>query len=521
MTDSIPLTGLTSTWRVPDTYIELVFGEGPSSGGQGEREVLFVLPKLSSGTYTANTIYRVNSASEVVAGAGAKSAASRAIAYFMRCNKSAKINVLCYPETTGGTPVKAVTTDSLAGTATAPGALICSIGRRTATVTFYKDETAETVMGRMRSALSSISDIPVAISGSTTSCTFTASQFGIRGGTVSYKPIRIRWNTPGMGLTVTAAGDLGATTPGADGTTTEADQIETALAANVNVAGKYYIVTDFGVAAGLEVIKTWLAGEATPLTGHRAVAVCAYVGTKANAITLANTLNYERLAIGYGAACKEDPTEICAQLAAIYQKREATDPAFNFDDYSGSDWLLNPAANPTEWISESDVNDLINGGLVPIRAKTGKTQHVFGTTTRVLDSTGTYSDYRTYERHRVSAADAWVESFQRDLNDIRTGDEITGGAKTMVHPLLANGKPDPNAKIGRGVVTTFTLEGTCKHAIRNGVAAGLLQRPDDSIESLAIVRSTDNTGRITIAVSAYTIDLLHQLAVRVAESTAG
>lgn len=521
MVDSIPITGLTDSWRVPCTLIEAAFGEGPSSAGMGVREALFVGPMLPTGTYTPNTVYEVQSEADVVAGAGAKSDLRRAVAMYLRANKNGKVNVLPFAETTGGSPAKAVTTATLSGTANASGQLICSCGRRSVTVAFDSGDAAADIMALMCSGLSAIEDLPFAVSGSSGACTATAAHYGIRGGTATYKPIRIRWNTPGAGLTLSGQGDLGTTTPGADGTTTEAAQLEAALAANANAVGKYYVVYDLAVAANLTAAKAWIGTEAEPLTGHRAVLISAFIGSKANAITLANGLNYERAAIGAGASVVEHPSEIAGWMAAIYQKREASDPCFNFDDYSGSDMLLTPAALSTEWWSESDINDLINGGLVPFRAKTGKVQHVFATTTRTLDATGTYADYHTYERHRVSGPDAYLDGLQADLNAARVGGSETGGAKIKDHPTLASGLPDPNAKIGRGVVTAFTLRGVVTNALDRFIASNTLQRESDTLDSLTIVRSTTNPGRILISHSIYTIDLLHQLAARAAESTAG
>lgn len=520
MSDLIPITGFTSTWRLPMVAIEAVFGEGASTAGNGVREVLFVSPMLPSGTYTANRVYPVNNEAEVIVGAGAKSALARGVGFFLRANKGAKVNVLPFPETTG-TPVKAVTTTTLAGVATGTGQLWCAVGRRKATVTFYKDDTAAEVMALMRAALSAISDIPVAISGSDGACTFTAAQFGIRGGTSTYKPIRIRWNTPGKGFTLSGTGDLGTTTPGADGTTTEAAQLETALAANANARGKYYVVYDFADSASLAVLETWLAGEVVPLVGHQVVGISAHCGAKADAITVATTRNYERLAVGACRSTKNDPVEVAANMAAIYQKREATKPCYNFDDYSASDWLIEPAEDSTEWFSDSDLNDLINGGCVPIRAKTGGTQHVFATTTRVLDSTGTYADYRAFERHRVSGVDAATEQLALRLNSVRVGDPSVGGSMIIDHPRLANGEYDPNAKVGRGVVTPFTLEGTVNLWLDDMYDQKIFQRIEESRESTSIVRSTENTGRLLIGCSVYTVDLCHQIGARVAESTSG
>ena len=522
MTDIIPVTGLTSTWRVPGDYSEVIYGAGPGSGNTGTRAVLFVGPKQASGTYTVNTVYQVNSESDVVTGAGAKSALRRMVGFFLRANKGAKVYVLPYAETNSGSPVKAVSTYGLSGTASGTGQWTLSVGRRSATITFVSGDAAADIAADMRAALTTIADLPVDISGSSGDVTMTAAQYGARGGTSTYKPIRVRSNTPGNGLTVTSPGDLGATTPGADGTTTEASLFEAALSAISGQSDKYYIVTDLGGdATAMAALKTFLGAESAPLVDHRASGISARVGTKASAISASNALNFERITVAYGTACKNDPAEVAANLAAVYQKRQDNDPTFNFDGYSQADWLIESADSSTEWIDETDTNDLINGGLTPIYAGTGKTSIVMAVTTRTLDSTGTYADYRAYEVHRVSAGDAWAAHLQSLLSKVRTGDASTGGAKIADHPRLSSGLPDPNAKLSRGVVTTFNLRPTVVKAIDDGVEFGWLQRAADSMESLNIVRSTDNTGRLLIGLNLYTIDLLHQLGVRIAESTAG
>src|SRR5262245_30622231 len=123
----IPITGVAQDYRVPGAYAEILFAQGPASAAAGVRQVVLVMPKLSAGTWTANTMYRVNNEKEAEDGAGAGSPLHRAARKFLRVNKDAKLWAVPYAETSGGTPVAATGTVTLTGTASGTGTIVVTV----------------------------------------------------------------------------------------------------------------------------------------------------------------------------------------------------------------------------------------------------------------------------------------------------------------------------------------------------------------------------------------------------------
>ena len=100
----IPITGVDANYRVPAVLAEIVFNQGPATASAPTRNVCFVMPKLSSGTWTAATPYQVKNEADVITGAGAGSPLHRAIRKFLLANKDATVWAVPVAATTGGSP---------------------------------------------------------------------------------------------------------------------------------------------------------------------------------------------------------------------------------------------------------------------------------------------------------------------------------------------------------------------------------------------------------------------------------
>ena len=79
----IPITGVAQDYRVPGAFAEILFSQGPASAASGVRGVVFVMPKISAGTWTAAVLYPVSNESDAATGAGEGSPLHRAIRKFM------------------------------------------------------------------------------------------------------------------------------------------------------------------------------------------------------------------------------------------------------------------------------------------------------------------------------------------------------------------------------------------------------------------------------------------------------
>jgi len=514
MADAIAITGLTASWRVPGVLVEVANAAGPVGGTTTDRPTVIVMPKLSSGTYTVNKLYWPSKASEVEAGAGRLSAACRAWKMAKRVNKTQKIGIICYAESSGGTPVAASTSITVSGTATGTTVWTLGIADTDTSVLISTGDLAATVAGNMRAALAA--NGVIVASGSNGSVILTYPHVGARGGTSTYKPIRLTTNTPGAGITITLPGDLGASTPGVDGTTTEASNFAAALAANSGI-WMYNIISDLGGdSTALSGLTSFLAAQALPLVGKRGTGIVAHNGSFSAASTLALARNYERLTMVGAPAYRNAPDEIAAAVGALFAKYEATDRTYPFGGYSGEDFPLTPVADSTLWPDADDCNSAILGGVMPLAVTaTRKAYIVDATTTRIKDSTGTYIDYRAYKRHRVSGADDCGDRVQYTLAMNMQGKKLASD------PVDSRGQPVYNNDVPPKVVYPRTLKKYVAKDLRDQEATGQAQDAETSVASLQVVRSTDNVERVLCSFEYRTIDHASQAGVLVSEVTPG
>lgn len=508
----IPVTGYPSDYRVPSIGMEIVFAQGDSISGSGSREILVVTPVLSGGTYVAGTLYGpIKSEAEVSAGAGPGSRGHRIFRKIAKANKGATVYVLAVAETSGGTPVQAIGNIVLSGTATSDKVWAFMVCDEEIQVFIRTGDTAAEVATNIRAIINAKGHLPVTAGGSTVTVAITYKHFGTCGGDGTYNPIRVRGVSPANGITATLA-DVGATTAGAEGSTSEAAALTTALATVTGRYFYYYAYDNFGNATAMAALRSHIVNKSLPRYGRVAYLISGYNGTAAAFTTLANGHNYERIECAVQPYSYHDPATLCGQLVASVQKVRETDPANGMINYASAEWDLLPA--PTQyWPDEDDVNDLMAAGASVVASKPGGTYLVQSLTTRSKDASGTYADFRAAESHRISVTDYCANDLKAALAP-RLGDGFRD------HPRLPDGKPDPNAKIARGVSTPFTIRPVYVDKILSWEAAGLTQRSTESLASLTVVKSPINAGRLESGFSHYARDNLSQITCRIAEASA-
>lgn len=513
MPAAIPVTGYPSDYRAPGIGIELIMAQGESISGSGSRDVVFVMPMGASGTYVANTLYGpIKSESEVATGSGNGFALHRGVRSFIARNKQATVYVLPMAATTGGSPAKATGTLTLTGTtATATFVWTFPCLDEEVSVLIVTGDTPTIIAANVAAIINAKTWLPITAVANVGVVTFSAKDFGVRGGTATHTPYRVTGVSPGSGITAAFVA-IGTATAGADGSTTEAAQLATALAAIAGRQFYYYVYDNFASSTCLAALKLAIANKALPRYGRRGYVISGFVGTVAAFTTLANGANYERIECGVQPYSKHDPATIAGQLAASHQLKRETNPAFGFVNYAGAEWSLQPT-DSQYWADEDDINDAIAAGASYIQSKPGGSYLVMSLTTRSKDGSGTYADFRAAESHRISVADAFCTELQSRLAP-RLGDGL------MAHPKLPDGTADPNAKIARGVTTEFTIRPTYTNLLGEFYAAGYTQKLPQSEASLQVVCSPINSGRIESGLSLYAIDVLSQVTVRVAEASA-
>jgi len=520
----IPILGIPSTWRVPGPYAEILFAQGPATAAAGQRDIIVVAPKLTgSGTWTANTVYEVTNEQTAIDGAGAGSPLHRALRRILKTNKITKLWALPYAETSGGAPAKADLTVTWTDDPTATGVTGVEICGEEITVAFTDASTVTTIATAMKAAINDRSHLPVTADNAAGVLTLEAKINGISQGDGTTGAIRVRafidaGKTTSVatenGGTTDALG-LGTGTTGAEGSTTEAANLATALA-TINAARYYYIVTTCWDATSLGNLQTHISNKSEPNPGLRSVGIAGYQGTLANAQTLATARNYERLQIAWQPNSWADPAELAANVASIRQKRESVLAAHNFDSYrNASDWLVPPAYSQADWPTQTNQNDAITDGLTPIASDQVGSYIVMSISTRSKNSAGTQDDFRAAETHRVSVADLYMDTvlvnYALNYENKRLKDD----------QYLSDGSVNPNQKLVPGVITPSLFKPFIRGFIDDFADKGLIQNEDASKEGLRCVVDPNNAGRLETGHDLHVIDLLHQATFRLAEVSSG
>lgn len=512
MSALIPITGVAQDFRVPGAYAEILFAQGPASAATGAREVVFVMPMLSTGVWTANTLYKVNDSLVAETGSGSGSPLHRAIRKFLKHNKDAKVWAVPVAETVTGSPAAATATVTWATAPTGTGSTTVTICGEDYSYSFKSTDTVTTIATAVRDAVNAASWLPVTASIIAGVLTLTAKLKGASQGTATLPVIRYR-ATISSGITTTVAVSgafLGTVVAGADGTTTEAAQTATALAV-LDAVRKYYIVSSAYDATTLGNLKTHISNKSEPRRGLRSRGIAAYVGTAANGATVATGRNYERLEIYSQENSEHDCAELAGAMAAVVQKAEGTDVTANMSGTRLSDIVL-PCFDAADRPTDTEQNDAINDGLSPIATDELGAFLVMHVNTRSKNSAGTQDDFRATEAHRVSGADAFVDNLLANwsLNFSQK--------KFKDDELLADGKFNPNQPQIFKVVRPSTIGPFIKRLMDDFDALGHLQ---DVAASKASLRVLKNGSRAECSLDLHVIDHLNQGTFRVAEVSTG
>lgn len=519
----IPITGTPSSYKVPGAYAEILFAQGPASASSGVRRVALAMPMTASGTWTANTVNRVRSEADVEEGAGRGSPAHRAARIFLKANKKAKLYVVPYAATSGGGGVASATgvitiTFTAGSNPTATGVWRGIVQGVEVSASYTTADTATTIGDKIAAAINAQTHLACTAGNSGGVVTLTAKIAGKSQGDGTTGVIRYRsLVTPGTNVISTdqaGALSLGAGADGAEGTTTEAANLNAALTA-IASARFYYVGTSTWHATELGHCKTQIATKSEPRAGLRSVFVAAYTGALAAVQALATTLNYERGSIVWQPNSEHDPAELVGAVLAIRQKYEELDPTFNFDTYSGADWQILPAYSEADWPDTDDQNDAINDGVTPIASNDAGAYLVFSATTRSKNAGGTVDDPRALESHRISGADFVVD---RMLSFYALNFQ---GKKLRSDELLADGSVNTNQTLAPKVVTPHTFKPWIRGELDEMQDRGVLQEVETSKAGLVVVRDPNNGGRLEVGVDLYVIDLLHQATFRFAEVSSG
>lgn len=444
----IPITGVGSSYLVPGAFLELNLAQGVSTAAAPGRDVIYVMPKLSTGTWTANTVYQVTSESQVIEGAGAGSPLHRAIRKHLSANKTSRVYALPYAATSGAGATSADGYFTFSGTATGSGIAKFSIGPDEFTVGFKKDDTATVIAGVVVEAVNAATWLPVTAANVSGKVTLTAKIAGDSQGDGTIGVIRFDVEvTSSKGITVIASGTAlglddiaGGGTAGADGSTTDIANLTTALAAIANTR-KYFVGISSWKSTALAALNTHIVTKSSPIPGLRSVGVAGFTGTLATAQSNATTLNSGRMTIINQPNSLHDVAELVGNLCAVGALETSTKSQFPFVSYRKSGlWNIKKVKLDSDRPSSSAINDAMSDGVTVVASDDSGSYLVDWLTTQSKNAAGTYNDTRALYFQRLSVGD--------DLGDtilIRHSNTYAG---FNIRPdvVNSNGVVDPNAR---------------------------------------------------------------------------
>lgn len=520
-----PITGYPSSWKAPFVAAEILLGQGPSSAATGPREACYCGPMTSDGTWTAGTLYPITNEQDAITGAGVGSPLHRAIRYHLKCNPRGKLYALPYAASSGGSPVAATATITWSSAPTASGQTRVWVCGEQVSQNFTISDTVTTIATGIRDKINAKVHLPCTAAIVAGVLTLTAKIVGASQGDGTVGVIRIRCEIdPGKGTTVAASGAAlgivaGAAVAGVDGSTTELANMTSAIA-NVVSTRLYYMGFTLWDATSLATIKTHVVNKNSPSPGLTCRAATGYTHTLSAGLTVATGKNTEDLHIMWQKNSEHDTAELAAQLIAITQLNEETDPAYpGFDSYAGKGWNLLPAYAQADWPTDQDKQDGVTGGLCVVASNQVGASLVMHVTTRSKDSTGLINDFRATETHRVSVMHYIADTLK--LLHYLTFTAV--GFKIQDDPKLPDGTVDVN-ELGRlpaKVLTPSRYQPWFFARLREFSDAALIQKLSDWRDGARINIDPQNASRLEVGTGGRTIDIMHQTSFRLSETSPG
>jgi phage tail sheath gpL-like len=506
---TISIPGIAPNMRVPGGYAHIEFAQGPANAALGPREAVIVAPKTAAGVGTVNTLYEIKSERDAALYAGSGSPAHRCARQYLQHGSTPRLWAVLYNASSAGSAAAAKFSVGITGAPTVRGEAAIQVAADACSYGFSTTDTPSTIGTGLAASVNAKTWLPVtaaAYSSSTgTGVTVTAKVAG----TSQNVGIRVRpYVTPSAGIACSAGGDCAG---GVEGSTTEITNLTAALA-TLDAVRKYYIGSTAVGATQLAPLKTHINNKSQPNPGLRSVGICGSRDTLANTTTLANTLNFERLAVAWQEDSDHTVSELVGELMAMRAVAENEDSAANI---GGQRTMLNKQYDLADWPTVDEQSTAVNEGISCIASNDVGSYLVMSVNTRSKNSAGTVADFRACESHRVSVCDEFVDGVLRDwaLN--------FQGKKLKDDILDSQGRVDPNQAQSRNVVKPSVVKRSIVKQLRDFEDNEKLQETDASVAGLVVQKSTVNTGRVEARCDLRVIDHAHQFVGRFSEVSPG
>ncbi len=500
----LQILGVPANYPTPGVFVQVNFAQGAAAAGTSNYSAILLGNMLSTGSanvdgyvYGPDTFITMQSANDAITLFGAGSELARMVAQFLSVNKTTSLYCAPVKQSTGAQATFAIV---ITGPATSGGTVRVFTPDGPVDTGFNSGDTATVIAGNMATNINGQSNLPFTATAVTGTLTLTAKQNGLRGNWLRASAIVLN----GTGVTATQ-GKQAFFTGGtvADTNTNVLNFLAT------NGQRYYYQVSAAEDATQFGALSSQINTLAQPAVGLRQRCIAASVDTLSNVDTIAVGLNNARAEIAWLQNCDKPPSELAANVSAVYTLMEtyplSANQSVNFD-FFGNDsvssqfWNIKAPLDGTA-PSATTVNTALLNGVTPINVQRGgRTALVKRVTTRSLN--GAVNDYRIADAGKVSICDY----FSDDLFSIL----VQQYARKVIGNDPPQGQPYPAA----GVVTPSMVRGTCINLINQYSNNGLINGPS-VLAGLQVSRGFNPTTRMNILVQLFTADPLHQFGVLV------
>lgn len=361
--DTIP-----ASIRKPGKYIEFNTKLAVRTLPGNLQKTLIIGQRLAAGTIAANTLVDVFSSSDAATFFGYGSIAHLMCLAALKANPYLSLQAIALDD---GAGVAATQTVTFTGTATSSGVASVNVGAQNVSIAVAVGDTPTVIALAVKNQFDKQNTLPVTAGVVAGVLTLTAKNKGVLGNSIKISATLLNGIIPVTGTTVAvAAGVTGTLDP----------TIATALA-TVFTAGHNIIISAWNDQTSLTALRTHLDAVSGAMEQRGAIGVYGYVGTYANAVTLAGQINSGRITKAFVPTGYENAYEIAAAYGAVIASEE--DPARPLNTLAFTGILPNPVANRS---TRTEQEGCLYNGITPTEVGPGdKVQIVRAVTTYTLD----------------------------------------------------------------------------------------------------------------------------------------
>lgn len=352
----ISFNQIPSNIRVPFLYAEFDNSNAIQGANLQVYRGLVLGMKLASGTATADVPVRVTSAVQAKTLFGVGSQLAHMFEKWFKNNSSTE--AWCIPQLENAAGVKATSTLTITGPASASGAVILYVGGRKISVAVASGDSANTIAASIVSAITADTEYPVTAAASTNVVTLSYKHKGLVGNELDVRLNYFEGEALPAGVGVAIVAFSGGT-------------LNPDLAAAISAMGdvQYNIIASGYVdAASLTDLEAELADRFGPLRMIEGILFAAKNVNHSDLLTFGDGRNSPHVSVAGVYKYPTAPYEIAAAIAGVAAVQGAIDPARPMQTLALSD-IKGPA--PAERMIWSERNLLLFDGISTLNVDAG------------------------------------------------------------------------------------------------------------------------------------------------------